>query len=80
MSEAVELLERSPNAAPTDKLFVAWVKLQHVVEDCGLALALDDPHGTDISLADKRAQTKLRGCEKQLDAWKSNNKKLLNCK
>ena len=78
MTEALEVLEKSPYAVPTDKRFVAWVKLQHVVEECGSAMALDDPYDTSISLADKHVQAKLQGCEKQLDAWKANNNDVLN--
>lgn len=79
MAEALELLENPAYAAPTDKRFVAWVKLQRIVEECGSALALDDPHGTNVSLADKRVQAMLGGCEKQLDAWRANNKEVINC-
>ena len=80
MAEALEVLENPAYAAPSDKRFVAWVKLQRIVEECGSALALDDPHGSEISLADKRVQAMLGGCEKQLDAWRANHKEVINCK
>lgn len=70
MAECVDFLETSPEAAPTDKRFIAWVKLQHIVEDCATALGLDSPDET-LSLDDERAQLMLKGAEKQLAAWKT---------
>ena len=70
MAECVEFLETSPEAAPTDKRFTAWVKLQHIVEDCATALGLDNSDDT-LSLDDERAQLMLKGAEKQLVAWKT---------
>ncbi|KAL6720101.1 hypothetical protein ACLMJK_002022 [Lecanora helva] len=78
MTEALEELEKSPFSAPTDKRFVAWVKLQRIVEECGSALALDDPYEANTSLADKRVQAMLGGCEKQLEAWRANNADVMN--
>lgn len=70
MAECVDFLETSPEAAPTDKRFTAWVKLQHIVEDCAMALGLDNSDDT-LSLDDERAQLMLKGAEKQLAAWKT---------
>ena len=70
MAECVDFLETSPEAAPTDKRFIAWVKLQHIVEDCATALGLDNADET-LSLDDERAQLMLKGAEKQLAAWKT---------
>ena len=79
MAEGLNVLEKSPDAAPTDKRFVAWVKLQRIVEECGCAIALDDPYDSNVSLADRHVQTKLGACEKQLDAWRANNEEVMNC-
>ena len=82
MAEAVEVLEKSPHAAPTDKRFVAWVKMQRIVEESGTALSLDDPSEDNVSLADERVQAILRGCEKQLDTWRRNamvDRDVMNC-
>lgn len=70
MADCVDFLETSPEAAPTDKRFIAWVKLQHIVEDCATALGLDNSDET-LSLDDERAQLMLKGAEKQLAAWKT---------
>ena len=69
MAECLETLENSPEAAPTDKRFAAWVRLQHIVEDSFISLGLDNPDDT-ISLEEERAQVLLKGAEKQLAAWK----------
>ena len=69
MADCSEVLRTSPDAAPTDKRFVAWVQLQRLVEECGTNFALDSPDDT-VSLADERAQLMLQSYEKQLEAWK----------
>jgi hypothetical protein len=79
MADCVEYLENSEFAAPTDKRFVAWVKMQRIVEECGSALALDDPSGSNVTLADQRIQATLSVCEKQLDAWRRNSTEVMNC-
>lgn len=78
-AEALDVLEKLPNSAPADKRFIAWVKLQRVVEECGSALAMDDPYGANVSLADRHVQAMIGGCEKQLDAWRADNKEIMNC-
>lgn len=69
MADCSEVLRTSPDAAPTDKRFVAWVQLQRLVEECGTNFALDSPDNT-VSLADERTQLMLQSYEKQLEAWK----------
>lgn len=69
MADCSEVLRTSPDAAPTDKRFVAWVQLQRLVEECGTNFALDSPDNT-VSLADERTQLMLQNYEKQLEAWK----------
>lgn len=69
MADCSEVLRTSPDAAPTDKRFVAWVHLQRLVEECGTNFALDSPDHT-VSLADERAQIMLQSYEKQLEAWR----------
>ncbi len=71
MNECLHALETSPAAAPTDKRFAAWIRIQRVVEECAIAFSLDDPEST-ASLSDERIQGKLRGFERQLqDLMKS---------
>ena len=70
MAECVDFLETSPEAAPTDKRFIAWVRLHHIIEDCARSLGFDDSDDT-VSLDNERAQLILKGAEKQLEAWKT---------
>ena len=69
MADCCIVLKTSPDAAPTDKRFVAWVQLQRLVEECGTNFALDSPDDT-VSLSDERAQLMLHNYEKQLEAWR----------
>lgn len=69
MADCSEALRTSPDAAPTDKRFVAWVQLQRLVEECGTSFALDSPDNT-VSLADERIQLMLQSYEKQMGAWR----------
>lgn len=69
MADCSEVLRTSPDAAPTDKRFVAWIQLQRLVEECGTNFALDSPDDT-VSLADEHAQLMLQSYEKQLEAWR----------
>lgn len=80
MADCSEVLRTSPDAAPTDKRFVAWVQLQRIVEECGTNFALDSPDDT-VSLADERAQLMLQNYEKQLEAWRQHavsNENIMN--
>ena len=80
MADCSLVLRTSPDAAPTDKRFVAWVQLQRIVEECGTNFALDSPDDT-VSLADERAQLMLQNYEKQMEAWRQHavsDDKLMN--
>ena len=70
MVDSIEVLQHSPDAAPSDKKFIAWIKMQRIVEECGSALALDDPAESTVSLADERTQAVLRACESRLSDWR----------
>ena len=66
MDECLNFLETSPEAAPNDKRFVAWIRIQRLVEEVAMTFSLDDP-GNTASLCDTRVQQMLKGFEKQLD-------------
>lgn len=68
MAECVEFIKTSPDAAPTDKSFIAWVELQRIVEDCAMSFGLDSDE--TVSLADESIQLKLKTTEKQLESWR----------
>lgn len=69
MAECVEFIEKSADAAPTDRRLVEWVKIQRIAEEAGTAFAFDDPSAT-VSLMEPRVQFTLKGFEKQLEDWK----------
>ena len=73
MAECLDVLETSPDAAPTDRRFAAWVRLQRIVEDCVNSFSLDDPEST-VSLDDVRVQGLLKGYEGQFKEWRKNLK------
>ena len=73
MAESLDVLEKSPDAAPSDKRFTAWVRMQRIVEECGTAMALDDPSERDVSLAEERVQAVLRACERRLSDWRKSD-------
>ena len=66
MNDCLSVLETSPDAAPTDKRFIAWIRIQRLVEECVLAFSLDDP-GNTASLCDIRVQQMLKGFENQMN-------------
>lgn len=70
MSECVEVLESSPEAAPSDKVLCQWVKLQKIAEEIGIGFAFDDPNAT-VSIDDTRVQFSLKGFARQLEEWRS---------
>ena len=73
MAECLNVLETSPDAAPTDRRFAAWVRIQRIVEDCVNSFSLDDPEST-VSLDDIRIQGLLKGYEGQMKEWRKNLK------
>lgn len=70
MSECVEVLENSPDAAPSDRVLCQWVKLQKIAEEIGIGFAFDDPNAV-ISIEDASVQFSLNGFASQLEEWKS---------
>ncbi|KAL9097948.1 MAG: hypothetical protein Q9163_006295 [Psora crenata] len=68
MAECLDVLETSPDAAPTDRRLAAWIRIQRIVEECVDSFSLDDAENT-ASLAEGRVQALLRGYEKQMEAW-----------
>lgn len=69
MGECIEVLENSPDAAPSDKVLCQWVKLQKIAEEIGISFAFDDPNA-NVSIDDARVQFSLKGFARQLEEWK----------
>jgi len=70
MAESLDMLESSPDAAPTDTRLVAWIKLQRIMEASSHAFSLDDPSAEIATLSDPRTQLTLKSFSKQLENWK----------
>lgn len=69
MDESLQLLQTSPDAAPSDAYFCHLVWAHHLSEEVGVQFALDDP-STDINMNDPRTQYILRGLEQNLKQYK----------
>ena len=66
--ECVDYLERSPNAVPSDRTLLAWVKLIMIAEEISNSLAYDDPGGI-ASISELRTQLMLKDFNKRLESW-----------
>lgn len=71
MGECVDVLETSPDAAPTDKILCQWVRSQHIAEEIGTRFSMDDP-GAVVSITDTNIQYALKGFELDLEKWSKN--------
>ena len=70
MSESLDILEKSPFAASTDKRFAARIRLQQLGEEVGPSIGLDDPFQR-ASLSEGRTQLALKAFGKQLKQWEA---------
>ncbi|KAL7928094.1 hypothetical protein V8C35DRAFT_333723 [Trichoderma chlorosporum] len=68
MTESLEILETSPDAAPTDKYFCHLVWTHRLAEEVGSQFSLDDP-STMVNITDTRTQYALRALERDLDKY-----------
>jgi hypothetical protein len=68
MTECMDILESSPEAAPTDRYLCHLVWMHRLAEDVGIQFSMDDPTAT-INLADARIQYALRGFERDLEKY-----------
>lgn len=69
MAECMDVLESSPDAAPTDKYLCHLVWCHKLAEDVGIQFSMDDP-STAVSIADARTQYALRAFERELDKYR----------
>lgn len=68
MAECIEVLESSPDAAPTDKFLCQWVRNQRIAEEVGVQFQMDDPCAI-VNIADPKVQYALKGFERDLEHW-----------
>lgn len=69
MDECVEILETSPDALPSDKALIHWVKLGHIMEEICFHFVGDDPD-LNATCAEPKPQYTLKVFEKQLEQWR----------
>ncbi|KAK3300803.1 uncharacterized protein B0H64DRAFT_316110 [Chaetomium fimeti] len=70
VTECMEVLETSPEAAPTDKYLCHLVWTHKVAEDIGIQFSMDEPSSTP-NLAEARTQHALRGFERELEKYRN---------
>lgn len=68
MSDCVDVLEKSPDAAPSDRSLCQWVRSQHIAEEIGTQFSMDDPVA-NVSISDAKVQHALKGFERDLEKW-----------
>ena len=70
MAECIDFIESSPDALESDRLLCQWVRIQHIADDVGLQLSLDDPN-TTLSMADPKVASALQTFERKMDEWRA---------
>jgi hypothetical protein len=68
MEDCVNILETSPDAAPTDRALCNWVRVQYIAEQIGVAFEMDDPTAK-VTIADSKVQYAIKGFENNLEKW-----------
>ncbi|KAE8369853.1 hypothetical protein BDV27DRAFT_140948 [Aspergillus caelatus] len=66
MDECVEILEKSSDALPSDKVMIQWAKLVHIIEDIHQQFCPDDT-GSIVAFSEPKVQYTLKVFEKQLE-------------
>lgn len=68
MQECIDVLERSPDAAPTDALFTQHIKIQRICDEISVSFAMEDPTAS-ISILDPKVTYTLSILEEKLNDW-----------
>ncbi|KAI0125820.1 hypothetical protein BJ170DRAFT_656840 [Xylariales sp. AK1849] len=68
MTECMDILESSPEAAATDKYLCHLVWTHRLAEEVGIQFSLDDP-STTVNVAEPKVQYALRGFERDLNKY-----------
>ncbi|KAF3762611.1 hypothetical protein M406DRAFT_226469, partial [Cryphonectria parasitica EP155] len=66
MAECLDVLESSPDAAPTDKYLCHLVRTHQLAEEIGFQFCMDDS-AVAVNLSDYMTQHKVRGFERELE-------------
>ncbi|KAI0889755.1 uncharacterized protein GGS22DRAFT_3696 [Annulohypoxylon maeteangense] len=65
MTECMDILESSPQAAPTDRYLCHLVWTHRLAEDVGIQFSMDDP-SVFVNVSEQKVQYALRGFERDL--------------
>ncbi|KAI0139684.1 hypothetical protein BJ166DRAFT_489392 [Pestalotiopsis sp. NC0098] len=68
MTECMDILESSPEAAPSDKYLCHLVWTHRLAEEVGIQFSMDDPN-TFVNIAEPKVQYALRGFERDLEKY-----------
>lgn len=68
MTECMDILESSPDAAPSDKYLCHLVWTHRLAEEVGIQFSMDDPT-TFVNVAEPKVQYALRGFERDLEKY-----------
>ncbi|KAK4128961.1 hypothetical protein N657DRAFT_608884 [Parathielavia appendiculata] len=69
VTESMDVLKTSPDAAPTDKYLCHLVWTHKLAEDIAIQFSMDDPASTP-NLAEPRTQHVLKGFERELERYR----------
>jgi hypothetical protein len=71
MTECIDILESSPEAAPSDRYLCHLVWTHRLAEEVGIQFSMDDPN-VFINIGDHKVQYALRGFERDLAKYSEN--------
>jgi hypothetical protein len=74
MEESVKILETSPDALPSDKIFCQHVKMAHISENISIQFSMDDP-SEEVSIAEPKVVYALKIFENELQQLKDEHAK-----
>ncbi|KAK3115700.1 hypothetical protein LTR53_004716 [Teratosphaeriaceae sp. CCFEE 6253] len=66
--ECIDYLDHSPNARPTDRILVHWVRLCVIAEEISVSFSYHDPGGTAL-ISELKTQLMLKDFELRLTSW-----------
>jgi hypothetical protein len=70
IADCMDVLQTSPDAAPSDKYLCHLVWTHKLAEDVGIQFSMDDPASTP-NLTDPRTQHTLKGFERELEKYRA---------
>ncbi|XP_044724821.1 C6 transcription factor (War1) [Hirsutella rhossiliensis] len=71
MTESLDLLASSPDAAPTDQYLCHLVWTHRKGEEIGVQFSMDDPGAAPVNITDARTQYALRALERDLAKYRA---------